>query len=258
MRLVLLAALCLAVLASSAAALPPVSTSLTPLTISATAATGEKPQSKVWTYAGKWWCVLPNSSGTWIWRLDGSTWTSVLKLSNATNSHADVKSIGGVAHVLLYLGANSELASAEYVPATQSYQLWTGRPGGNVPITLGTGTETATIDVDSQGRMWLADAEHDTRYGKPVNRYGHLLSFRVKGGPQAARKVFDRLQMIMRVTDLGRVKSLATIPSISTHLQQGEEARKMAGVPPTMVRLCVGGEHPDDVIADLDQALAKI
>jgi len=49
------------------------------------------------------------------------------------------------------------------------------------------------------------------------------------------------------------IKSVATL-AISTHAQQGEEGRKLAGIPPTMVRLCVGGEHPDDVIADLDQA----
>jgi O-acetylhomoserine/O-acetylserine sulfhydrylase-like pyridoxal-dependent enzyme len=41
-------------------------------------------------------------------------------------------------------------------------------------------------------------------------------------------------------------------------MQQGEEGRQLAGIPPTMVRLCVGGEHPADVIADLDQALVKI
>ncbi len=104
--------------------------------------------------------------------------------------------------------------------------------------------------------LWLVDSEHDDRYGKKVNRYGHLLSFRVKGGPLAARKVFDRLQLIMRVTDLGRVKSIATIPSISTHLQQGEESRKMAHIPPDLVRLSVGAEHPNDIIADLEQALA--
>jgi O-acetylhomoserine/O-acetylserine sulfhydrylase-like pyridoxal-dependent enzyme len=103
--------------------------------------------------------------------------------------------------------------------------------------------------------LWLADSEYDDRYGKKVNRYGHLLSFRVKEGPQAARKVFDKLQLIMRVTDLGRVKSIATIPSISTHLQQGEESRKMAHIPPDLIRLSVGAEHPDDIINDLEQAL---
>lgn len=94
--------------------------------------------------------------------------------------------------------------------------------------------------------------------GGEVNRYGHLMSFRVDGPPENARKVFDGFKMIYRATDLGRIKSVATIPAISTHQQQGEEARRMADVPPQLIRLCVGGEHPDDVIADLDQALKTI
>jgi O-acetylhomoserine/O-acetylserine sulfhydrylase-like pyridoxal-dependent enzyme len=103
--------------------------------------------------------------------------------------------------------------------------------------------------------LWLVDAEHDERYRKPVNRYTHLMAFRPKGGPAAARKVFDRLNMIWRATDLGRVKSVATIPAISTHQQQGEEGRKLANVPADLIRLSVGGEHPDDIITDLDRAL---
>jgi O-acetylhomoserine/O-acetylserine sulfhydrylase-like pyridoxal-dependent enzyme len=106
--------------------------------------------------------------------------------------------------------------------------------------------------------MWLVDSEHDEMYGRPVNRYGHLMSFCVKGGAEPARKFFDGLQRIWRATDLGRIKSVATIPAISTHQQQGEEGRKLANIPPNLVRLCVGGEHPDDVIADLDQALAGV
>jgi cystathionine beta-lyase/cystathionine gamma-synthase len=62
----------------------------------------------------------------------------------------------------------------------------------------------------------------------------------------------------MRAGDLGRIKSIATIPAISTHLQQGEEARANADVPPQLIRLCVGAENPDDVIADLDQALKSL
>ena len=94
--------------------------------------------------------------------------------------------------------------------------------------------------------------------GGEVNRYGHLMSFRVDGPPANARKVFDGFKMIYRATDLGRIKSVATIPAISTHQQQGEEARKMADVPPQLIRLCVGAEHPDDVIADLDQSLKAL
>jgi len=102
--------------------------------------------------------------------------------------------------------------------------------------------------------MKLVDS--DDGKGKEINRYGHLLSFRVDGSPQNARKVFDNFKLILRAGDLGRIKSIATIPAISTHLQQGEEARTKADVPPQMIRLCVGAENPDDIIADLDQALS--
>lgn len=102
--------------------------------------------------------------------------------------------------------------------------------------------------------MWLVDGEDD--YGAPVNRFGHLLSFTVRGGGQAARAVFDRMEIIWRATDLGRIKSVATIPAISTHQQQGEAGRALADVPDNLIRLSVGGESPADIIADLDQALS--
>jgi len=104
--------------------------------------------------------------------------------------------------------------------------------------------------------MKLVDSDDGT--GHEVNRYGHLMSFRVDGPPANARKVFDGFKMIYRATDLGRIKSVATIPAISTHQQQGEEARRMADVPPQLIRLCVGAEHPDDVIGDLEQALRSL
>jgi O-acetylhomoserine/O-acetylserine sulfhydrylase-like pyridoxal-dependent enzyme len=100
--------------------------------------------------------------------------------------------------------------------------------------------------------LWLADGDDD---GGPVNRYGSLLAFDVAGGAAAARRVFDRLRLIRRATDLGRVKSIATIPAISTHQQQGEEGRALACIPDDQIRLSVGGEDPVDVIADLERAL---
>lgn len=104
--------------------------------------------------------------------------------------------------------------------------------------------------------MWLADGVDD--YGTEVNRFGHLLSFTVNAGPAAAREVLDGFDMIWRATDLGRIKSVATIPCISTHQQQGETGRQLAGVPANLIRLSVGAEHPADIIADLDQALAAV
>ncbi len=105
--------------------------------------------------------------------------------------------------------------------------------------------------------LYLVDSESDQEYGKPINRYTHLLAFRPKGGPERARRVFDRFQLIYRATDLGRIKTVATIPAISTHLLQGEECREMACIPPDLIRLSVGGESPEDIIADLDQALSR-
>lgn len=103
--------------------------------------------------------------------------------------------------------------------------------------------------------LFLVDSEYDDLYKNKINRYGHLMSFRVKGGAQPARDVFDGLKRIWRATDLGRIKSVATIPAISTHQQQGEENRKLADIPANLIRLSVGAEHPDDIIADLKQAL---
>ena len=106
--------------------------------------------------------------------------------------------------------------------------------------------------------MFLVDSEYDELYRKKVNSYGHLMSFQVKGDAKKTRGVFDALTLIWRATDLGRIKSVATIPAISTHSQQGEEGRKLAGIPDNLIRLCVGGEHPNDIIADLDQALSVL
>lgn len=115
------------------------------------------------------------------------------------------------------------------------------------------GVASAVGHAIAKQYMWLVDGEDD--YGEAVNRYGHLLSFTVKGGAAAARAFFDRLNMIWRATDLGRIKSVATIPAISTHQQQGEAGRDLAQIPPNLIRLNVGGEHPADIMDDLAQAL---
>jgi O-acetylhomoserine/O-acetylserine sulfhydrylase-like pyridoxal-dependent enzyme len=107
-------------------------------------------------------------------------------------------------------------------------------------------------------RNYMKLVDSDDGKGGEFNRYGHLMSFRVDGPPENARKVFDNFRLIFRATDLGRIKSVATIPAISTHQQQGEEARRMADVPPQLIRLCVGGEDPADIIVDLDQALKSL
>ena len=119
----------------------------------------------------------------------------------------------------------------------------------------------AVESVKYPGLPGFPGHEIAARYMKLVDasdaaRFSYLLSFNVRGGVAAARRVFDRLQMIWRATDLGRVKSVATIPMISTHQQISGSDRDVAGLQPNLIRLSAGLEHPDDIIADLDQALA--
>ncbi|WP_299761769.1 LamG-like jellyroll fold domain-containing protein [uncultured Pontibacter sp.] len=134
-------------------------TRLEPVPVSTS--TGEKPQSKVWKHDGKHWAVLPNSSGTYLWRLDGTSWTNVLKLSTKSTSKADCKMVGNTAHILLYQGRSSQMVSIEYLPAEGTYQLWSKRTS-TVGLSFESGVETATIDIDSKGRMWLASDASST------------------------------------------------------------------------------------------------
>jgi O-acetylhomoserine (thiol)-lyase len=83
-----------------------------------------------------------------------------------------------------------------------------------------------------------------------------LLTFGVVGGYEAAKAFYDRLGLVKRLVNIGDVKSLACHPASTTHRQMTANEAAAAGVTPEMIRLCVGIEHADDIIADLDQALA--
>ena len=72
---------------------------------------------------------MPDSTGTWIWRLDGATWNHVLQLSTQNTFHADVLPEGDISQILLFNGSNTQLASVEYVAGgSGSYQFWSQRP----------------------------------------------------------------------------------------------------------------------------------
>jgi len=88
--------------------------------------------------------------------------------------------------------------------------------------------------------------------GKP----SALLTFGIKGGFEAAEKCYDALALFKRLVNIGDCKSLAAHPASTTHRQLTDEELDTAGVTPDMIRLCIGIEHVDDIIADLDQALA--
>jgi O-acetylhomoserine (thiol)-lyase len=83
-----------------------------------------------------------------------------------------------------------------------------------------------------------------------------LLTFGVRGGFEAGRRFYDALELIKRLVNIGDVKSLACHPASTTHRQMSPEELERAGVRPEMIRLCVGIEHSDDIIVDLDAALA--
>ena len=83
-----------------------------------------------------------------------------------------------------------------------------------------------------------------------------IISFGIKGGIEAGSKFIDALQMILRLVNIGDAKSLACHPASTTHRQLNPEELASAGVSEEMVRISVGIEHIDDIIADIDQALA--
>ncbi len=83
-----------------------------------------------------------------------------------------------------------------------------------------------------------------------------ILSFGIEGGIEAGTKFIDALQMILRLVNIGDAKSLACHPASTTHRQLNAEELASAGVSEDMVRISVGIEHVDDIIADIEQALA--
>jgi len=85
-----------------------------------------------------------------------------------------------------------------------------------------------------------------------------LLTFGVKGGFDAGVKFYDKLEMIKRLVNIGDAKTLACHPASTTHRQLTEQEQITAGVKPEMIRLCIGIEHIDDILADIDQALAAV
>ncbi|MDP3316556.1 MAG: aminotransferase class I/II-fold pyridoxal phosphate-dependent enzyme [Devosia sp.] len=85
-----------------------------------------------------------------------------------------------------------------------------------------------------------------------------IISFGIKGGAVAGGQFIDALQMILRLVNIGDAKSLACHPASTTHRQLGPEELAKAGVSEDLVRISVGIEHIDDIIADVEQALAKV
>ncbi len=86
---------------------------------------------------------------------------------------------------------------------------------------------------------------------------GSMVVFGIKGGAAAGSRFIDNLKMISHLANVGDAKSLAIHPASTTHSQLSDEAQIAGGITPDLVRLSIGIEHIDDIVADIDQSLAK-
>jgi O-acetylhomoserine (thiol)-lyase len=90
------------------------------------------------------------------------------------------------------------------------------------------------------------------------NGYGGLMGFELADGAQAGKKFIDNLQLLYHVANIGDARSLAIHPASTTHSQLSPDDQLASGVTPGYVRLSIGIEHSDDILADLEQALAAV
>ncbi len=86
---------------------------------------------------------------------------------------------------------------------------------------------------------------------------GAIIGFGIKGGLESGKKFIESLELISHLANIGDAKSLAIHPATTTHQQLSEEERLATGVTPDFIRLSIGLEHIDDIIADIEQALGK-
>lgn len=101
------------------------------------------------------------------------------------------------------------------------------------------------------------------RYKALADKYfpggaGSIFTFGIKGGREAARKFIDALRLFSHLANVADARSLVIHPATTTHAQLNDEELKIAGVTPDMIRLSIGIEHIDDILSDLEQALAKV
>jgi O-acetylhomoserine (thiol)-lyase len=86
---------------------------------------------------------------------------------------------------------------------------------------------------------------------------GAIVGFGIKGGGDAGRRFIDALKLVSHLANIGDAKTLAIHPATTTHQQLSAAEQLATGVTPDFVRLSVGVEHIDDILADIDQALEQ-
>jgi len=87
--------------------------------------------------------------------------------------------------------------------------------------------------------------------------FGGMVVFGIKGGFDAGHRFVDKLKLFSHLANVGDAKSLVIHPSSTSHSQLSEEDQKASGLTPDLIRLSIGIEHVDDIIADLDQAFIE-
>jgi O-succinylhomoserine sulfhydrylase len=93
---------------------------------------------------------------------------------------------------------------------------------------------------------------------KMMSNGGGIVTFDLRGGVEAGRKFLNALQMLSMTNNLGDSRTIASHPASTTHSKLTEAEREAVGITPGLVRLSVGLEHPDDILADILQALEKV
>ena len=99
--------------------------------------------------------------------------------------------------------------------------------------------------------------QHDIAI-KQMKNGGGIVCFELKGGIEAGRKFLDGLEMLSLTANLGDTRSIASHPASTTHAKLSEKERQEVNITPGLIRISVGLEHADDVLADIKQALEKI
>ncbi len=152
-------------------------------------------------------------------------------------------------------------------PSLSAFNAWT----------LSKSLETLFIRMDAHAASALALAKHLEGHAKvsrvkypflpshpqhaiaikQMNNGGGIVSFEVKGGIDSGRKFLNALQMLSMTNNLGDSRSIASHPASTTHSKLSEAERQSVGITPGLIRISVGLEHIDDIIADIEQALEQ-
>lgn len=135
------------------------------------------------------------------------------------------------------------------------------------------GIETLPLRMERHSENGLATAEHLKKsdqvewvkyagYDDKASKYlpkgaGGMVVFEIKGGEEAGRKFIESLELFSHLANVGDARSLAIHPASTTHSQLNEEQQAAGGITPGMIRLSVGIENIEDILADIDQALAQ-